>query len=728
METIKRRRFLQFGFAFSSVPLAGCGGGTGTAAAASQAPLAAAPSAAPSPAPASAPASTPAPPPAPAPTGSMAFSLSSSAAIALAPFCIGFAFRQGDVPAGKDVVGSVANLQVVPKNRWPDGSLKFAVVAGRADIAAGQPLTVSLAAGTSAGGTALALADLKATGVTASIGCGSFGTVSWSGTDWDSPFQSWISGPQMSSWVYRKAGGTDAHLVAWLEVRLFAGGAVEVLPWVENGYLNVAGPVNKSATYTFTLGGVSRFNGAIDLPHHCRTPLVSGAALSYWLGTDPQVVIRHDVLYLQTSELVPSYWAKVSGTAGVVQQLASSFTPLQAGNFNYDGGGMPATGYQEPIGLLPQHDVLYLTTDGSVAATTYAAVVRNGYSAGRYPIHYRDETTNRPLRFSSYPHLNINDSSFKDTGGSTTGSYTPIPSGTAPPVWDVAHSPSVGFTAYLLTGRWYFMEEVQFATTCNYLGNGDNSVLRNGSQGLVQTCVDAWQTRSCAWDWRARAQALCVTPDDDTLLRNELVASVESNIDHFFNRYVAQPNNPFGWIKPGTSSYDGTISTNAPWQQDFVTAAFGYSLSMGLPLSSAYMTKLSAFFHWTAKSAVGRLGTSSQFWYINAVAYTAKISATALPDFDGGTGPWYADEAAMYAATYATPPAWLGTKDGVLAGEIMPGERSFWGNLQPAIAYAVRHGVLGAQAAYGRLVGATNWNNLLTAFNSAPVWSVKPSA
>ena len=31
--------------------------------------------------------------------------------------------------------------------------------------------------------------------------------------------------------TYRRPIGSDAHLVAWLEVRLYAGGAVEVLPW-----------------------------------------------------------------------------------------------------------------------------------------------------------------------------------------------------------------------------------------------------------------------------------------------------------------------------------------------------------------------------------------------------------------------------------------------------------------------------------------------------------------
>jgi hypothetical protein len=63
----------------------------------------------------------------------------------------------------------------------------------------------------------------------------------------------------------------------------------------------------------------------------------------------------------------------------------------------------------------------------------------------------------------------------------------------------------------------------------------------------------------------------------------------------------------------------------------------------------------------------------------------------------------------------------------VLAGEIMPGERAMWGNLIPAIAYAVRHGVPGAQAAYARLQGASNWKDLRAAFNQRPVWAVQPA-
>ena len=193
----------------------------------------------------------------PSMTDPIPFTLLSAKGGAGIPFCFAQPFRKGDVPAGKSLVSSPANIQiqVTAQNRWPDGSLKLAIIAGQASLPAGAPLVGSLSVVPEpARVAALDTKALRATGVTAAVRCGSFGTVAWSGADWDQPFLTWVAGPWMTSWVYRKAVGSDAHLVAWLEVRLFASGAVEVLPWIENGYLQVPGPTNKSATYEFTLG------------------------------------------------------------------------------------------------------------------------------------------------------------------------------------------------------------------------------------------------------------------------------------------------------------------------------------------------------------------------------------------------------------------------------------------------------------------------------------------
>lgn len=710
MTDVERRRFLQLSaLTLSTSVLAGCGSGGGSDENSASSTDVPAPSSSPSPSPSGA-------------VEALQFTVRANATLTSAPFALGYAFRAGDVPAGATLASDYGTLQVTPRNIWPDGSLKFAQLAGTVDLSANTETVIKLRKQSgSAGGTALSLGNLKATGVTAVTGCGSFGTATWEGADWDSPFQTWVSGPIMSSWIYRKPVGTDAHLVAWLEVRLFAGGAVEVLPWVENGYLMVAGPTNKSATYTFSLGGSQRFSAAINLPHHCRTPLVDGAKLSHWLASDPEVSIKHDVVYMQATELVPSYSAVVTSSSQLISAAQTTYVPLQQGGFTYSGDTMSAGGFAAPIGLLPQHDALYLVTDSMV---TYGAVIRNGFSAGRYPIHYRDKGTMRPLKFSDYPTLVVSGGSgMTDAGASSTNSYTPTASGTNPPQWDGSHQPSVGYMAYLVTGRWYFMEQVQFAATANYLNITD--VYRGGANGVATDY--RLQTRNAAWSARTLAQALAATPDADTALRTEFISSVQATIDHFHSRYVAQSHNPFGLVFNG--DYGGeTFWRSSVWQNDFLTGAIGYMQALNLPISSSSANKLSLFFHWLAQSIVGRLGDSSNYGYINAAPYTFAYSPSKSPDFLGGTGPWYPNWAAVYEATSkigSVAPYW-GNTVGTLSAEILPGADSMWGNLQPAIAYAVRFGVSGASAAYARMTSASNWPALANQFNSVPGWSVRP--
>jgi hypothetical protein len=735
MEEIKRRQFLRFGVAFSGLTLTACGSTSGAAGD----PVAPAPAPAPTPIASSptppAPAPSPSPGPGPAPAGSMAFTLTSSAAASAAPFCVGFAFRKGDIPAGQGVVGTADALQVTPMNAWPDGSLKFAVVSGTTALTANAAKTVSLSKGTAAVGTALTTADLKATGVTASIACGSFGTVSWTGADWDAAFATHVSGPRMSSWIYRKPVGTDAHLVAWLEVRLFAGGAVEVLPWIENGYIKVANPTNKSATYAFTLGGTQRSSQAIDLPARCRTPLVSGAALSYWLGTDPGVVVRHDTDYLQATEVVPPYMATVDPAKAMVTGLPATFTPLQQGSFAYSQDAMESTGFANPIGLLPQHDVLYLTC---AAPAVYASVVRNGYSAGRYPIHYRDELTNRPLRFSAHPTTSTNYSSTNDMPVRATG--------TAAPNWESAHHPSVGYMAYLLTGRYYFIDEIQFAATTNYLALTDAD--RGGASGYTVPVLGGVQVRQAAWNTRTLMMACAATPEADTAMHAEFVNAFTATITKYYTQYVAQPNNPLGFIQSDpdyTINYSGAQAAAATgfmaptWQHDFFTASIGWALAAGLPISATAQTQLAGVFAFVAKSVVGRLGatnTGTDYLFTEAGVYNMCVAASHTPDWAGGTGPWLSDWNEAYRITrnvmsfYDTGGAQqlkFFESPNTLHEISTPPAGGYFANLLPAISYAVRHGAAGAADAYSRLTGATGWSDMRTSLNDdSPVWGVRP--
>ena len=660
---------------------------------------------------------------APAPALLASFKLHSAVGGAALPFTLGYAFKRGDVPTGHQVAGSEQALQVVAKNAWPDGSLKFAVISGRATLESGIAKTITLGVGSASSATVLTLADLIATSVTAQVSASGIGVATWAGADWNAPLRQWVSGPQMSSWIYRKPVASDPHLVAWLELRLYAGGAVEVLPWIENGYLNVAAPMNKSAQYGFTLGGVERFSASIDLPNHCRTVLISGTHTSYWLSKAPDVTPEHDKAYFQASKLVPAYRAVVPDSAPVWTRLAQSYTPLQQGNYP---NAMGQAGYQPAIGLIPEWDVLYLT--GSKAGAL-AGVIFNAFSAGRYGIHYRDETTLRPLRFSSYPNLVVHggaSTGIANSGASSKSTYTPPASGTVPAIWDTPHHPSLGFTAYLLTGRFYFMEEVQFSATLNFLKNTDTT--RKFSLGIFQSNSGANTTRGAGWALRTLAQAACVTPDDDVPLRNEFLASMAANVDYYHAIYVAQPNNPFGFVAPYSNYSMGSGKySEAGWMQDFFTAAVGYTLDLQLALPAASNTRLREFFAWKARSIIGRLGgtASADYLYRDAGLYTVAVAAADTANFIDGSGPWYANWGEMYAATTGQTNS---GENGPLRNGNFPDPTSYWGNLQPAIAYAVEHNVPGAVAAYARMVGASNWSTFESRMNSAPVWSVMPRA
>lgn len=83
----------------------------------------------------------------------MQLTLTSATSGAL-PFAAGFAFRQGDIPSGSGVVVSGATAQATVLNRWPDSSVKLALIAG-AYTSTGAPVSLTMSAGTAGSGTAL---------------------------------------------------------------------------------------------------------------------------------------------------------------------------------------------------------------------------------------------------------------------------------------------------------------------------------------------------------------------------------------------------------------------------------------------------------------------------------------------------------------------------------------------------------------------------------------------
>ncbi len=746
---IARRRLL-FSAAAATV-LAGCGGSdastTGTPASPQPNPPGSPPPNSPPPnspppnspppnsPPPSNPPPSPPPPPVPPPVGSTLsnFQLTSSVGGNNLPFAFGHPFRRGDIPANAHITAAVAglsNFSADVRNRWPDGSVKFAVLSGTVNVGAGQSIVLPLqSTATAPSGTDITLADLRATGVTATIGFGGL-QASWVGADWDTAQAVVQRSPAMSSWTFRKQLGSDAHLVAWLEVRCYRGGAVEVMPWIENANLNVAGAGNKSGRATFSLGGSTRYDSASDanftsaygvavlsggtvtMPHHTRIVLVSGGAHSHWLGSNPGIVPSYSRSYWESTRVTPAYLPS-SIDNGALSALNQNYSPMRHVYQEQGMGGGGDDGHN--IGLLPKSSVFFLVGNSPAA---YRAMIANALALGSYSIHYRDETTRRPLQFASYPNLTINDGS--------GGTVPPAPSGTSAYLYALTHHGAANYLPYLVTGWNWFVEGIQFQTTLHYLAqspggrNNANYLFSaaaiNGGPGVYSNAG----LRGLAWQWRTAAMTASITPDADPL-RAQFVTAMGYNanfrrVEHetgALGRSTAP--NVFGFNVEPAPYNDGGKQITAPWQDDFITQAVGLSWDLDVA-PAARRADLQWYRDFKYRSPVGRAGAQNDVNQFNYRWYhTYQI---AIGPFNGENFTWYTSWRQLFESE------WGFSNTGQSGTEIQGGagipnlfNTSYVGDMYAALVYAAEHGAPGAAAALARVQAASNFNLMISAAN-----------
>lgn len=654
-------------------------------------------------------------------------------------------FKEGALSPADGLSGRQLNILTL----WPDGSVKHALVTRV--VSGSTSYSDTLTIGTAASGTALAIADLKAAMTDpAAFDAGAFGSASFSGTDWDTPHTVVATGPLMSSWVYRKAFSGDSHLVAWVEVR-FSTGAVEVLPWVENGYLTVATPTNKSATYTFTLGGTLRFSETIDIKHHTRIPLVntstsegSATSFSHWLGTDPGAAPAHDGAYLSATKVIPNLaWGAPAGATLDAQD--QDYTPNTLAGDSNASGGTGGAGC-----LISAPSAFYVTSGGDVRA--YKAMMAHALSSGSWSSHYRDDVTNLPFKFSDWPQIRL-----KETDSSQSVPLIPVgtggengSSGGGPAV---SHLPSYAYLPFLVTGRWWFLEEMQFWATYTY--GCLNRVDRGGDAGIYATS----QVRGRSWGLNVLAQSAALTPSSHANYA-EFVSSWESNTDLFRRRFVDGTDTSVGdWVHPQgfMGSYSGdagepslygyptdTVSARPAWydagyQHNYMTAVFGYSSDIGIPQSAQSISDHAAVRNHSYKQVIGRAGDGLSGRYnwrrFITFAYPIGTDETGLPVETKYTAAQSYAEALTGFGLADIDPTYGGTLKRTFSASVgdidLPSgttaSHEYGASALAGLAMAVEHGVEGATEAWNRISGASNFSvfgPFLT--DVEPNWSVLP--
>ena len=223
----------------------------------------------------------------------------------------------------------------------------------------------------------------------------------------------------------------------------------------------------------------------------------------FWWGAEPKVHVRQDPRYLIQTRSVPTYDLGVhvaqQALDGYAKRMGSrDFEPTGKG---MSTPGMATTGGRPEIGPLPDWAAAPILTQDLVA---WSATLAMGDLSGSWPIHYRDKKTDLPATIEDYPHMTLlgtpADAINKRTGKSE---WFPSCEGRCktPFAPDSAHQPSFAYLPYLISGDYYYLEDLLFWANWNLLEMAAS--YRQFEKGLLKP----GQVRSQSWALRTLAQA-----------------------------------------------------------------------------------------------------------------------------------------------------------------------------------------------------------------------------
>lgn len=628
----------------------------------------------------------------------------SSVAQANLPVTFGQVFAAGDLMPADSLVGKLDNgtsipLQIDVKATHPDGSVRHAVVSGIVpNLGAGESRTLSLMKSNAPRAAGLGPQVLLANGFSASVHA-TIGGVRYDVSADDliklgAAYQTWLSGAVANEWhvsapLSTADGVAHPHLSARFAIRWYdAIKKARVDITIENAWAYEPNPQN--ITYdaqVMVRGAVVYSKPALNHLHHARW-----RKMFWWGGDAGQAYVKHNTAYLIASRAVPNYDQSIkiaeTGLAAMKTRFTGAITePMSVG---LAARSMPGTGGRDDIGLLPGWAATYLL---SMDKRAKDATLGTADLAGSWSTHYRDRNTGRPISLIDYPYMTILGKR-GDTLNRTTKQYEAFPDCpktlcTTPNQHDSSHQPNLAYLPYLVTGDYYYLEELQFWSMWNVFSS--NPGYRGNIQGLVQRN----QVRGQAWSLRTLAEAAYITPDNDRL-KEHFNRVLTSNLDWYNNHYLngGIGANALGVLTNGSAVVYISDTGVAPWQDDFFTSALGHVAELGF-------SKALPLLQWKANYPIERMAGDGACW-IGASMYSMKIRASATAPIYTTIGEAFRnspDDFVSLACGSAEMATALKMKIGEMDG-YATSAMGYPANLQPALAYA---------ATAGGSKGATAW-------------------
>jgi hypothetical protein len=496
-------------------------------------------------------------------------------AIARPSLTAGWATVGEALPPGQAIDGlQIGTLptQTDVKSRWPDGSIKFAIVSASIPTAGSYAVT----AASFPGGTFTPVVPTAS--VTLNIG----GTIYTATLPATPAGDAWMSGPIVQEWrhvIAPIAGGT-AHpfLRVIFDTRVYNDGRSHLSVTVEN-VLNQTGATTTTYDVTIVANGQTRFTHA-QVQHHYMTRWRKAYDLDFVPST-----VTPDVTPFNASRAIPPFNAVVN-LDGRVDTIGANFDILQSGALDNIMGGH---GGRAELAPLPDWTARYLVKKN---ATQGQFVMANADLAGSWPIHVR-EPDGAALSGLGSEHLMSIDQEpnvWLAAGGTGIkgspmpmaeyGSGVPGP-GQSPLGPSNAHVPDLAFVPYLLTGDRYYAEEMAF-----WANHGMLATLGHGAQGLLK----GNEVRGVGWVLRNMAEAAAYYPDASPV-KGYLAQKVVNNLNWLdsYAKGLKTPDNPL-WTVYAWTRYDRPEGPQyfAHWENNYLAYGIDRAVKLGFATDNAY--------------------------------------------------------------------------------------------------------------------------------------------
>ena len=545
----------------------------------------------------------------------------------------GQAFARGDVLSSDTLAAWVDSasvpLQFMRETSWPDGSLQYAVLAVVAgDFTSSQTKTLELRRdGAAPSGSNITLANLPADGASnADLTLGAE-TITCNRTNLQAgSVVQVLSGPHLAHWIYRPAYSSPARVYARFDIyahRVASSGAVDYVEYAggnevtqirrdEQDHGSVASALNR-----FRVNGVNVLSETTQLFQYSR----------WWEHDfDTDIHVIHDADYLQSTGVL---WRYLDGFNVTAQAVTDYQTALNNANTINGNAGwredMSAGGSSPDIGPIPGQDVCYLLGQ---SVTMRDTMMRMHQRWGRHQIHFWDEDQARPVQIGPNAGQHSVSGLNPDLGFNAYWGSFPSASWTTAGT-DSAHLPRCGFMPYVLSGRDWYLEEMQFwASMCT--GSGTGGYINSTDYNILSHD----QIRAEGWALSTVAVAAALTPAGATKTYFEGALNRHETYT-WQGEYApdATPSGQNGWNMLGmlrTTTPQGRNDVIAqdrwyiPWQNDFVALGATWAYKLGYDGTNAALPDYSEYSDWLLKNTVGRI---NQFGFQSAALYWTDLGA-----------------------------------------------------------------------------------------------------